>query len=464
MPYEVYLNGSESTLNGAINSLVTTFVVTDGSQYASGDGGIWHAILDDQAGTTELITVDGTQRSGNTLNGVVRGVEGTTATSFISGSKLTAILTAESLGHVVQVKDEGTIVGNVRVLNAVGAGVTATVSSGVGVLTIPGPGAQNIDVLFQFDGGGSALDTSFQEILAFDYAEGCTITGIEIYADLSGSITLDLQKFTYSTYGSPTSICAGTKPTFASAPKYLDSTLTGWSTSLAVGDRLAVKVTNAGSATITKLWGFLKVQRGGNGINSAVGTFVVQNNGSAIAQRSILNFTSNLSATDDSGNDRINLSFTPPVITSYILIRDQKAAGSNGGTFTSGAWRTRDLNTEVVDVGNYASVASNQFTLLAGTYRVRISVPANYVQRHKARLRNITDSSTTSVGTTEYTTAADTNITTTRSLIIDRFTISGTKVFEVQHQCNVSRSSDGFGETTNFGEIEIYTVVELERE
>src|SRR4051812_31825215 len=158
MPYEVYLNGFESTLNGAINSSVTSIVVVDGSQYASGDGGIWHAILDDQVGTTELITVDGTQRSGNTLNGVVRGVEGTTATSFISGSKLTAILTAESLGHVVQVKDEGTIVGNVRVLNAVGAGVTATVSSGVGVLTIPGPGPQNIDVLFQFDGGGAALD------------------------------------------------------------------------------------------------------------------------------------------------------------------------------------------------------------------------------------------------------------------------------------------------------------------
>ena len=34
--------------------------------------------------------------------------------------------------------------------------------------------------------------------------------------------------------------------------------------------------------------------------------------------------------------------------TSYAIIRDQKS-GAHGGTFTSGAWRTRDLNTEVAD-------------------------------------------------------------------------------------------------------------------
>ena len=30
----------------------------------------------------------------------------------------------------------------------------------------------------------------------------------------------------------------------------------------------------------------------------------------------------------------------------FLIVEDQKASGTDGGTFTSGAWQTRDLITE----------------------------------------------------------------------------------------------------------------------
>lgn len=140
----------------------------------------------------------------------------------------------------------------------------------------------------------------------------------------------------------------------------------------------------------------------------------------------------------------------------YIEIRDEKAAGTDGGGFTQGAWQTRTLNTEHADAGGHATVAANQITLLAGTYLCDIDAPAGVVNSHQARLQNITDGTTTLVGTSEYTGSG--NTTYTRSRITGRFTIASTKVFEVQHQCQTTKATDGFGNSANFGVTEVYTV------
>lgn len=157
------------------------------------------------------------------------------------------------------------------------------------------------------------------------------------------------------------------------------------------------------------------------------------------------------------------------ILRDYILIVDEKAAGIDGGTFTSGSWQTRELNTEKVDAGNHASLAANQITLAAGTYEVRISCPAGGVLNHQARLRNITDNTTALVGTSERT---DREIgennwvhwdltATTRSLIVGRITIAEEKTFEVQHRCIQTRATDGFGRPAGFDEVEVYTVAEF---
>ena len=52
----------------------------------------------------------------------------------------------------------------------------------------------------------------------------------------------------------------------------------------------------------------------------------------------------------------------------YVKVSDVKAYNAYGGTFTQGAWRTRDINTEDSDASSICSINSNQITLAAGTY------------------------------------------------------------------------------------------------
>ena len=149
--------------------------------------------------------------------------------------------------------------------------------------------------------------------------------------------------------------------------------------------------------------------------------------------------------------------------TPYILIRDERAAGVGSGDFTAGAWRTRPLNTEVVDTDNLASLASNQITLAAGTYRCLIRATAFYVNLHQARLQNVTDGTTALLGTSESAAATGAYGINTASVIAGRFTIAATKTFEVQHRCNTTRSANGFGTAAGFGN-EIYTIAEFWKE
>jgi hypothetical protein len=147
----------------------------------------------------------------------------------------------------------------------------------------------------------------------------------------------------------------------------------------------------------------------------------------------------------------------------YVNIRDEKAANTDGGTFTSGAWRTRDLNTEHADTAGIASVASNQITLAAGTYRCHIVVPGAKVDRHKARLQDITNTATLLHGTTAFSWNTS-DLAITHSVIAGRFTLAGSTVLEVQHQCQTTYATGGYGHASNFAVAEIYTVAEFWRE
>ncbi|HEX8238063.1 MAG TPA: hypothetical protein VF600_19135 [Abditibacteriaceae bacterium] len=143
----------------------------------------------------------------------------------------------------------------------------------------------------------------------------------------------------------------------------------------------------------------------------------------------------------------------------YILIQDQKASATEGGTATSGAWRTRDLNTKVADTGNHATLSTNRVTLQAGTYDFVASAPAMKAGSHQARIYNVTDSSVVALGTSERV-APGGKYATTRSIVSGRFTISSSKVFELQHQVSDTQLTDGFGVATGFG-TEVYSVLEF---
>lgn len=143
----------------------------------------------------------------------------------------------------------------------------------------------------------------------------------------------------------------------------------------------------------------------------------------------------------------------------YALLRDEKAQNTAGGTFTSGAWRTRDLNVESVDTDGIVSLSSNQFTLPAGSYRIRALVPGYAVDSHQARLQNITDATTELVGSSESA-GTGSGLAQTLSVIAGEFTIQSAKTFEIQHQAETTGTTSGFGAPANFT-TEVYTTVEL---
>jgi|TARA_Y100000052_G_scaffold27286_1_gene34499 hypothetical protein len=148
-------------------------------------------------------------------------------------------------------------------------------------------------------------------------------------------------------------------------------------------------------------------------------------------------------------------------IVSYAIIADQKSSGTHGGAFTSGAWRTRDLNTEVTDVDNIVSLSSNRFTLQAGTYLIIARAPAHDCNSHQTRLRNITDGSTVRFGMNSFLDSRYQG--NTNALLIARTTITGAKEFELQHQAESDKTNGGFGVAANFT-TEVYTEIEIYKE
>ena len=143
----------------------------------------------------------------------------------------------------------------------------------------------------------------------------------------------------------------------------------------------------------------------------------------------------------------------------YLRVQDQKTSGSQGGTFTSGAYQTRTLNTVVSNSITGASLSSNQITLPEGEYYIMATLPGHQVDFHRGRLQNITDATTIINSPNERTNNIDTVM--TRALVCGYFTIAQSRVFELQHRCSVTRGTDGFGAAASFGIEEIYSDVKI---
>lgn len=137
-----------------------------------------------------------------------------------------------------------------------------------------------------------------------------------------------------------------------------------------------------------------------------------------------------------------------------IHIQDRKSAGTHAGTFTSGAWRVRDLNTLLTNDIPGASAGTNGITLPSGDYFALGHAPAAAVNRHKTRLVGDV-AGTLLIGSTEVCGATD-NIT-TRSILSGRFTLAAENFVQVHHMCMTTVATFGFGLTANFGDDDVQT-------
>lgn len=153
---------------------------------------------------------------------------------------------------------------------------------------------------------------------------------------------------------------------------------------------------------------------------------------------------------------------------SYACIQDRKAATVAGGSATSGSWEKRDLNTVVDDADSIVSVASDQITLQAGTYRIRASAPAYLVVHHQIQLYNATDTAVQQstegedlLGTKEY--CGSLFNVQSRSILTGRFTITGAKAFEIRHQVSSNQATTGYGVACSWG-VAVFSEVEIWKE
>ena len=150
--------------------------------------------------------------------------------------------------------------------------------------------------------------------------------------------------------------------------------------------------------------------------------------------------------------------------SSSAIICDKKAYNAHGGTFTQDSWTpARELNFTINDADSIVvSLASDRFTLGVGTYTIEWVAPAYHCNTHQSRLYNHSDTAVVWYGSPEYAGSAEAVTASSRGIAVT--TIAGDKAFEIQHYCDTTAATYGFGRATSFtGSDAIFTVVHIHK-
>jgi len=199
----------------------------------------------------------------------------------------------------------------------------------------------------------------------------------------------------------------------------------------------------------------LYITQGYNGVDVDTRFFINGNTGNiGIGTESP---TAKLSVVGEINTNNGSVKQTLPI--KYVKVSDVKAYSTHGGTFTAGAWRTRDINTEDNDDYGVCSIASNQITLQAGTYIVDVVAPAYQTDRSVVRLYNVTAGAEIMRGTAGR--AATTDTTQILDTVKGQFTIATTSVIEIQHRSSATATTYGFGVGNTWGDTDVFTVAQF---
>jgi hypothetical protein len=155
----------------------------------------------------------------------------------------------------------------------------------------------------------------------------------------------------------------------------------------------------------------------------------------------------------------LNSNFSFAALNSQTAVfNETQASGTAGGTFTSGSYVKRVLNTSLYNAITSCTLTSSVVSLPAGTYYFCGSAPAFECQAHQVRIANTTDN-TFLYGDSSFTSSTVSMV--TLSIIETVFTIAGTKNFELQHRCGTTKATNGLGLPTSFGTSEVYAQLQI---
>jgi hypothetical protein len=164
--------------------------------------------------------------------------------------------------------------------------------------------------------------------------------------------------------------------------------------------------------------------------------------------------------------DGTNASWTNTPASVAVLAYDLSSSTGDPTTITGTAWTTRAINTKVTDPDSMVTLASNAFTLDAGTYLIRAhqsfysdgGVPVAF----KGRIRNTTDSTTAIVGLNCRLHIALGESAASQCPVEGVVTITGTKTFVLQYYSTVTHWSAS-NSTTSSGEVERLVQVTIQK-
>ena len=145
---------------------------------------------------------------------------------------------------------------------------------------------------------------------------------------------------------------------------------------------------------------------------------------------------------------------------SVAVIADVKAQTANGGTSAANDWQDRDLNTEIFDPDGIVSIASNQFTLGAGTYIIEFAAPAYKANRHVSQLYDVTNSTAVENGSSEYANSTYNGFGYSRGFA--RVSITSNTTYKIRHHTATSSTTNGLGVNSGAASIgSTYTQVKI---
>ncbi|MER9615584.1 hypothetical protein [Mesorhizobium sp. M0207] len=140
------------------------------------------------------------------------------------------------------------------------------------------------------------------------------------------------------------------------------------------------------------------------------------------------------------------------------VLEDRKLSGVAGGSFVQGAFRPRTLNTKAYDPTGIITLAGDEFTPSVNC-RVRWRAPAWGVNRHVARLFNVTDGVIVASGSSAV---ADTDPHQQTDSVGWGTALAG-KAHRIEHWAAATSNTAGFGVAAASGESELYTSVDVWR-
>jgi hypothetical protein len=145
--------------------------------------------------------------------------------------------------------------------------------------------------------------------------------------------------------------------------------------------------------------------------------------------------------------------------TSQIAIfNESQASGTNGGTFNSGSYIKRTLNTTVVNTITSCTLTASVISLPAGTYTVTAFAPSYTTGRNRLRIENTTDSAVLQLGENAFC-----DVLQAPAVLQATFTLAGTKNIELQHRAQNTVGTNGLGIPCSFGDSEVYATIQIEK-